>query len=247
MSEKKNSASISGSGTIAGGTYERVSISGSGKVTGEVTADEVRISGAGKIEGRTHANRITTSGSASFDADVVAEDEMKVSGSAKVTGDVKAKELKCSGAFRVDGSVSADYVKSSGSLRVGSDLEAEIFRATGGFRIGGLLSADHIEIRLAGHCEATEIGGERIEVHRGGWKERSLIMEGLIRVFSGGGAAELRAQQIEGDDIHLEGTTARVVRGKRISIGPDCDIERVEYTDTLEVHPDASVHEHTKR
>jgi hypothetical protein len=36
------------------------------------------------------------------------------------------------------------------------------------------------------------------------------------------------------------------VRGGRIKIGPGCHIERVEYTETLEVAPDAVVKEEVK-
>lgn len=36
-------------------------------------------------------------------------------------------------------------------------------------------------------------------------------------------------ETIEGDDIHLELTRARVVRGNNVSIGSGCDIDLVEY------------------
>jgi hypothetical protein len=41
--------------------------------------------------------------------------------------------------------------------------------------------------------------------------------------------------------VRLERTTASVVRGRRVSIGAGCRIERVEYRDGLEVHPDATI------
>ena len=245
MNEKRDSVSISGAGKLGGGTYERVSISGAGKVTGDVVADEIRISGVGKVDGRTEAREITASGSATFGDSVTAE-EMGVSGSSRVEGRLEAKELKCSGTCRVKGSISSEYVKSTGQLRVGGDLESAIFKATGGFHIGGLLSADKIDVRLGGRCEAREIGGETIEIRRGGWKEKGLIIDGLVKLFFGGGIAELRTEQIEGDDIFLEDTTAEIVRGKRIKIGPGCHIGTVEYEETLEVDPDAEVKRHTK-
>ena len=125
-------------------------------------------------------------------------EEMRVSGSGRIDGRVEAKELKCSGTLRVSGAVVSEYVRITGSLRVGADVEAAIFRATGGFDIGGLLSADKVEVKLGGRCRAREIGGERIEIRRGSWLEKGLILDGLIKMFTGGGAAELRATQIEG-------------------------------------------------
>jgi len=245
MNDKRNSASISGAGTIGGGTYDSVSISGAGKVTSDLTAETVRISGAGKIQGRTEATNITASGSAVFSRDVIAE-EMRVSGSARVDGQVRVKELKCSGSFKTGKGISSDYVKVSGNLRTEGDVETEIFKATGGFRIGGLLSADRVEIRLGGRCEVREIGGERIEVIRGGWKEKGILLDGLIKLFTGGGAAELHTGQIEGDEIKIEDTIANIVRGKQIEIGPGCQIESVEYSRSLRIHPDAKVKKQTK-
>jgi cytoskeletal protein CcmA (bactofilin family) len=237
--EKRGSASISGAGTIAGGKYDRVSISGAGKVTGDLVARELHVSGTGKVEGRTEVGRIAASGVAKFEQDVVAE-EISASGAMKVEGSVRVKELKTSGAFKATGSIHAEYVRSSGDLHSGGDVEAEIFHATGGFDIVGLLAADKIEIRLGGHCRAREIGGERIEVRAGAWGEGGFILGALVRAFAAK-PVQLTAQLIEGDDVVLESTTAETVRGKRIEIGPDCHIETVEYSESLNVHEDAKV------
>jgi cytoskeletal protein CcmA (bactofilin family) len=245
MSDDRRSASLSGAGKLSGGDYTRVSISGAGKVSGDLKAEALRISGAGKVDGRTEALQIVVSGSGAFAGDVVA-DEMRVSGAARVDGTARVKELKCSGTYRVNESIAAEYVKVSGSLRVGGDVEADIFKASGGFEIEGLLSADKVEIRLGGRCHAREIGGECIDVRRGGFRERGILLDGFVRMFVGRGAAELRASVIEGDEIHLEDTVADVVRGKRIEIGPGCRIAAVEYAETLDVHDDAKVEKKTK-
>lgn len=244
MSDERRSVSISGSGRLGGGEYERVAISGSGRVDGDLSAGELRISGSGRVSGRTEVGQIAISGSGKFGGAVRA-DEMRVSGSAKIEGPVDAKEFKSSGHFHAEGDVAAEYFKSSGSFRVGGDVEADIFKASGGFDIEGLLSADKVEIRLAGRCAAREIGGERIHVER----PESLgatLLGGLAKMLTGGGTAELRTTQIEGDEIHLENTIADVVRGTRVEIGPGCRIGSVEYTETLKVHDDAEVKERKK-
>jgi cytoskeletal protein CcmA (bactofilin family) len=245
MSDERKSASLSGAGKLSGGDYTRVSISGAGKVTGDLKAEEVRISGAGKVEGNVEATQLVVSGGASFAGSVVA-DEMSVSGAARIGEDAKVKELKCSGTFRVGRNVTADYVKISGHIHVGGDLESEIFKASGGFTIAGLLAADKIEVRLGGRCYAREIGGEKIEVLRGGFREHGILFDGLVRMFSGSGSAELKAGTIEGDDVELEDTTADAVRGKRIKLGPGCKIGNVEYSETLEAHSSAKIEKQTK-
>ncbi len=90
MNDKRNSVKISGAGTIGGGTYDRVSISGAGKITGDLIAEELKISGVGKIQGRAQVTQIVTSGSANFTDSIVAE-EMRVSGSARVDGPGRGK------------------------------------------------------------------------------------------------------------------------------------------------------------
>ncbi len=245
MEEKRNSASISGVGKISGGTYDRVTISGAGKVTGDLEADELRIAGAGKVEGRVRAREIVVSGSTTF-SDSVYGDEMRVSGSARIDGRVEVKELKCSGSLKVNGGISSQYLKSAGHLHVGGDVAAEIFKASGGFHIEGLLSADRVEINLGGRCTAREIGGEKIIVRRGGWREKGILFDGLIKLFTGGGSEELRAQLIEGDEVYLEDTTAEIVRGKAVEIGPGCRIGTVEYSASLKVANDAVVRNKSK-
>lgn len=244
MSDERRSVRISGSGSLGGGEYARVSVSGSGRVNGDLVAEELRISGSGKVSGRTEVGQITVSGSGSF-ADAVIAEEMRVSGSVRIDGPIEAKELKCSGSFRAGGDVSAEYLKVSGGVRVHGDVEADIFKASGGFEIEGLLSADKVEIHLGGRCSAREIGGEKIYVERTGSLGGALL-NGLVKMLTGGGAVELRASQIEGDEVHLESTIADVVRGKRIEIGLGCKIGSIEYTETLKVHDDATVERQQK-
>jgi len=239
MSQERQSASISGSGNLSGGMYSRISISGSGKVNGDIVVEEMKISGSGKVNGKTEAGQITVSGSGTFTDAVLAED-FRISGSGKVDGEVHAKELKCSGSFQAKGGIASDYIKISGSLRTGGDVEADIFRATGGFEIDGLLSADKIEIHLGGRCRTKEIGGERIEVTRAS----SSLLAGLVRILGvGGGITGLETAVIEADEIVLEDTRADVVRGKSVVIGPGCRIGLVEYVDELRVDPGAEVKE----
>jgi len=245
MSDEKRSVSVSGAGTITGGSYSRVSISGAGKVSGDLYAEEVSMSGAGRIGGKCEVVRLTVSGTGKFDRQVTA-DEMKVSGVAKIEGSVTVKELKCSGTFRASETISSEYIKVSGMLHVGGDVEAEIFRTSGGFDIRGLLSADRIEIHPGGRCRAEEIGGERIEVRRYGSKESAGLLDSLLRALGNAWRGEVEAKLIEGDEIYLEDTKADVVRGKEIRIGPNCKIGRVEYSGSLEIHDSSEVGEQTR-
>ncbi len=240
MNEKRSSATIAGAGKISSGLYERISISGSAKIAGDVDAEEIRVSGAARIAGRTTASRLRVSGSIVFDDDAQIG-EAEISGSCRFKGNLKVKEIKTAGSIKVSGNILGEYIKISGGLEVDGSVETDIFRMSGAFGIDQLLSADRVEIHMGGRCKVREIGGERIEVRRDDWRGRGMILGGLARLFGRGEAAKLRCQLIEGDDIYLEATSAETIRGKRVVIGPGCTIEAVEYFESLAVDDSAVV------
>ncbi len=242
MSERN--VTISGSGRIEGGTYGTVKIAGSGKVVGDLTAEEFKAAGSAKVEGNLKAQKFEAAGSFKCEGDLEAE-EAEAAGSFAVVGRLKAKELRLAGSARAK-SITGGYLRAGGSLHVEENVEVETFRLTGAFEIGGLLSADRVEVELAGRAQVREIGGEKIVV-RAGEKSLGGILSAALRFILGPGSPrELLAETIEGDEIELEATEAKLVRGGRIKIGPGCRIERVEYTETLEVAPEAVVKEEVK-
>ena len=105
-------------------------------------------------------------------------------------------------------------------------FNAEKFHIEGAFQIRGLVNAGELELKLHGPSEAREIGGETITVKR----EGRLIfprIEKMIKTF--GFNTCLISDVIEGDDIYLEYTTAKIIRGNNIELGPGCEIELIEY------------------
>ena len=73
---------ISGSSSMPGGEYRRVSISGAGKVQGSLKCEELHCSGAAKVQG-----------------DVDCAGELHTSGAGKVAGNARCGSLSSSGAF----------------------------------------------------------------------------------------------------------------------------------------------------
>ena len=60
------------------------------------------------------------------------------------------------------------------------------------------------------------------------------------------GGKELTADIIEGDDIYLENTHAKVVRGNNITLGSGCEIELVEYKNDFKQDKEAEIGTHRK-
>jgi cytoskeletal protein CcmA (bactofilin family) len=250
---------ISGSGSSGGGTFNEVSISGSGEVNGNLQCNTMRTSGSSRVNGNIKAKVISTSGSSKVRGNVDAE-ELKTSGSCKIEGSVYVNKLSSSGSTKigedlrggtvhvsgsgvVGGNINLDEITISGSVDIGGDCETGYFKANGGFKIAGLLNSDNIEITVGGACRVKEIGGAKIRVSKG--RHGLLGLQKLINLFLPFDRA-LETNVIEGDDIFLEYTKANVVRGNNVVIGEDSVIELVEYSGSLEVLPGAIVKEERK-
>lgn len=257
--DKYGDLSISGSGKTGGGVFNRVHISGSAQITGDIECADFHADGSchvsgsmkartGRISGSAHvvgsaefADGLSVSGTGHMDG-CVGGGRLSVSGSLHIGGDIQVNEAAVSGSMHVGGSLAAKTARISGELTVGGDCGADTFRAEGGLRIDGLLNADTVELRLHPfHNRIREIGGGSIRVEQG---HRALGV--LLHAFVGSDFI-LTADTIEGDEVWLEHTKAAVVRGKRVTIGPGCEIGRVEYDENLQTDGDAKVGESHKR
>jgi cytoskeletal protein CcmA (bactofilin family) len=234
---KFNSVRISGSGTIQGDVECRdLKISGSGKIMGNITSEEFKCSGSSKIEGDIHAKEISISGSTKIESSVTAA-EMSVSGSSRISGNLTCKEFSSSGSATIEGKFRGGELRSHGALKVEKECEVEKFISRGGVTINGLLSADKVDIKISHNSFIKEIGGEIIEVKI---EHASKLIKQVVNFFMQRDDY-LRSDLIEGDEIHLEHTKAKLVRGKNIVIGENCEIDAVEYSGTIDIKDGSKV------
>lgn len=238
---------ISGSGTAGGGKYQEVSISGSGKINGDVQCESFKISGSGKICGSLLADEFRISGYGTVEGNLKCKDgkisgsgkvcenveaeEFKISGSGTVEGDFKGKDFTISGTGTIGGKVSCDEIKVSGIMNAHKSVEGENIDVSGAIKCVGMVNAEKITINLNGSSSIGEIGAREINV-----KESlgSGFLGWIAKAF-GNNYGRLDVKVIEADDIYLENTDADVVRGARIIIGKGCKIGRVEYSESLKI------------
>ncbi len=224
--EVRNDIKTAGGGSFSGGTYGEVTFNGSGTINGDVDSITYKVNGAGTSNGRVKSQRIVVNGTASFNGEVQAN-EMVVNGDANVRDGAGVGSLVVKGNLSVGGSVAAHEVNLRGFLRAGGDCQAEAFTGEGGFTIAGELNAGNVDVTVQAPSSAREIGGERIVVRQpvGGISS----FTGLLTVFS---EKRLTAETIEGDVVWLENTTAKVVRGKQVTLGQGCVVDLVEYAES---------------
>lgn len=232
--EEKKTVSISGSGSLAGGSYGSVRISGSGKCAEPFTADSVRISGSASLA-TVETGELRIDGSAKFSGRVSAE-KMSVSGVCKIEEDCEAANLQVSGSMSARKGLRGTNGSVSGSILVDGDMEFEELAVSGAANVSGLLNAEALTIHLGGSCEIGEIGGNAIFVdvppcHLGFLGK---LLSGLI-------TPTLKCGTIEGESIRLENTICDTVRGKNVIIGSGCEIGLIEYSGELTVNPNSRV------
>ena len=251
-----NDIHISGNGKMGGGRYGSVNVSGSGKLTGSVECEsmhvsgackveegdltvhgELHCSGATKVEGRLSANSVKVSGSIKAEGSAAITEKMAVSGSFKSEGDLQVGSLSVSGVCKTEGGISGNEISVSGVLKTPGDVQAERFSSTGALSIDGLLNAETVEIGLCGDSMIRSIGGGKIQVKK---RSGSFDIMALIR------RVHLNCEQIEADEIELEYTDCQTVRGVNVHIGPECVIDRVEYSGTLTTDANCSIGEKVK-
>lgn len=251
---------ISGSGSAGGGRYNVVSISGSGKITGDINCTKFRISGSGKVEGSITTNDFSISGSGKVTRDLkcvkgsisgsgkiegsVYGGSFTISGSGTVEGNFKGDEFTINGAGRVGGRINGTRVSLLGAVNVGQGIEGEIIDIRGSIRTNGMVNGDQVNIEVDGRTEIDEIGATKVSVFKS-IQGRSTFSRFMLALFGGKDHGCLVAKTIEADEIYLENTIADVVRGGKIVIGEGCKIKKIEYTGSFEVNSETSIIDET--
>ena len=237
---------ISGSGVIGAGEY-----------------DKIRISGSGKVHGPIRCKSFSASGAVDGDGNIECAEDFRVSGSGSFDGSVKAGSFGAYGSFSCDGDISVsgesknvsclENIKESlgalkdgdvhiaGAADIGGDVEAENIKVDGKINCGGLLNAEEIEIGFSSGMDIGSIGGSRISIYRSSGKRLSrLPLISSLLSFVVSDKVNVKTA-IEGDVIALENVRTPRVSGRIVAIGEGCEIDLVQYTEQIEVSPNAKV------
>lgn len=235
--QNRGDIEINGIGSSNGGHFHNVIINGKGTITGDIQAECIEINGLGTILGKIQAKEIGITGNSSL-KDCVQADELSIEGNTKIYGDVQATKLKVSGNATIQGNLKSEEIQIEGRTNISGNCESESFEAQGPVRIDGQLNAETIKLDLVWKCEIAEIGCQSIHVK---YTEHS-VWELIQSIFP----TILITNMIEGDEIEIEHTHAKVVRGNHVFIGDNCEIDLVEYTGTFHKTMATKVKEYRK-
>jgi len=222
---------ISGYMRVDGGIYDSVKINGSADLNSALQCNDLKVNGTANISGSVNSDYIKVNGRI-YVRDSVEAGEYMTNGKSEIEGSMKADYIKVDGSLEVKRNIEAGKIKVNGEILAGEGLNAEEMDINGRININSLLNADRLKFELYWRSYAGEIGGEHIVIKKGDLMGFDKFLKFVFSAF-GYKESSLNAGIIEGDDIYLEATQAKIVRGKNVVIGEGCSIELVEYKDTF--------------
>lgn len=251
MSERN--LQITGSGNIIEGEYGFVKIMGDATAQGLVKAREITIMGNGTFHGDIEASKIVIHGNASFMKQVKTE-FMKVNGNLTVDLDAIAldltvngncsieKDLECGnvlvrGNYDSKGSVKGKEIKILGNLSCPGNITAENIEVRGVIWCDGLMNAEKITVYSYGKSYCKEIGASEVNI---------LKPKFLSAMFSFPKNKYFESELVEGDVVRGQQLFVKEIHAQKVYLSKKCHVNRVEYTDTLEVESSCVVEESVK-
>jgi len=242
--DKRHNLKIVGDNSAGGGYYGNARIVGNSVINGDLDCVQFKAVGDSKINGNLKSENIRIVGTISISG-FARSNKVVITGNMDTNGDISSQMFVLRGGITSEGSIKGNEMKLRGYVTIKKNCETERFRADGQLTIDGLLNADNVDIKTYGVSRVSEIGGDRIVIRKGS----SSSVAKMIRFFfipSDLRNGTLMADSIEGNEIRLSNTRAKVVRGRNVVIGDGCEIDLVEYQDRLDVRRGASVKERKK-
>lgn len=241
---KRNNFKIIGDNSAAGGYYNDARIVGNSIVNGDLDCVNFKSVGDSKINGNLNSERIRVMGTISITGSSKSRNAV-ITGNLDAAGDINCRNLVLRGGISSEGCIKGNELKLKGYATIKKNCETERFKSDGQLTIDGLLNADDINIKVYGQSKVSEIGGDKIVVRKGSSKSVAKMVKFLF-VPSEFHHGILQTNSIEGNEIRLANTKAKVVRGRNIIIDDGCEIDLVEYEDRLQVSKGSSVKEQKK-
>lgn len=205
--------------------------------------NDQKITGSGTIVAGEY-NDITVSGFGSIKGDVKAN-RIKIYGTLKSTNKVDVTKLSVSGSSTFYENVVGDNVDISGSATFDKNCSFKNISVNGSISCKEELTAEEIEVR--GGCKLNKVEAKRVKLRGKAFNIKHLCAEELTIIekgFSFGIIFSRNPSKIdvcECDKIDVDHLICDELFVKNGRIGPKCEIEYLEYSDSIDVHVDAKV------
>jgi copper chaperone CopZ len=182
------------------------------------------IEGIGNISGGEFAS-LKVEGVGNCSNHIKAEN-IYIEGVFNCAGDVETGLLHCEGVADFKSNIRAKKIIVEGVLseKDGDKIEAEEIICEGVIKTAGEISADILNAE--GCIEAREIVGDQIRINS------HYQMNRFMKIFN---RKTSEVKLIEATTIELRGVTADTVNGRDITIGPYCNIDKIDCSGFLHI------------
>lgn len=178
--------------------------------------NEVKFDGISKLKDSLKCKLFSSEGMCKSEAEIIA-DIVKIEGTFNSKANIKAKKISIEGLAKFEkSSISAEEIKAEGSITCSE------------------FSAD--KIKIDGICKAEKMFGESIEIY-----SKSDIVSGVLNFFNN--SDKSKVQLIECTELKADGLIAYTIRASRVKLGKNCEVNLVEYSESVDIHPEAKVKE----
>ena len=212
----------------------KLELSGLGKSDGGVFS-EVHLEGLHRCNGAVMCETFNAQG-------VVKAEELECQNQMDVEGVILVKNLKASnvevtGVCRVKQQLQCGSLVLGGYLSVGESIKVQSANLRGKFKFNDHVEAESFELVFEGNSIFDVISGANVSLKR---NEDGYHWENHPRLFRFK-KIRMSGQLIEGERVEIEYCQVKHVYGDHVKIGPHCQIDEVEYKESLEIHPTAVV------
>ena len=214
MNKKLHSISLDGVGSSGGGKFEDINISGVYSLKGDIICNKLDVSGVLKNSKNIQC------------------EEFKVSGVLKSSESLQAQSINVSGVATIGKNIKSQKIFGEGCIKVKEEIESEKIDLQGNIICEGLINCEDFYLFTEGESKIGEIGATNIEIY-GEKKSKNIFKIFIPKKFKNN---RVYIKVIEGDNIKLSNCDVDIVRGKNIVIGENCKINKVEYSESIDIN-----------
>ncbi len=152
---------------------------------------------------------------------------LHIEGVSTIVGQLTTGPAHLAGTCKVSGSVKTEDFSFYGVVTVNGDMQCETLTAEGALDVSGALNAEDIRLVMSHSSQVREVYGHSFSlicIHGSVWLS-------LLRARRQGFTSEL----VECDEVSVEHSQIKTLRGARVRVGPKCRIELLEYSESLDV------------
>ncbi len=178
--------------------------------------NRVKLEGMTTIKDNLKCISFSSQGMCKCEAELIADD-IRIEGTFRSRGNIKAKKINIEGIAKFeDCSINSDEINAEGVIKCNE------------------LSADNIKIE--GVCRAEKVFGESIEINPKLGRKK-----GFFDFFNNYDISKV--ELIECTELKADGLSADTIRASKVKLGRYCEVNLVEYSEAIDIHPSAKIKE----